>query len=325
MRTPFEIFTLLGERLSDFGISPHSKRVIAEAIEANPWFTEEDILHAVGAIRHDMLYHETLCQWLLEYRAVQEPKDVAVIMAGNIPLVGFNDLLCVIAIGHRCHVKTSSKDSILMRYIIDELKAIEPETPIYDYSSKRHYDMAIATGGEEANRYFRDHFMGTRTLLRSSRHSLAILDGHETTKELEGLTRDITLYSGLGCRSVSMLMLPRGYDVKLPECKAVNPKLEHNLRTMRALMTMQGKSFRDQGGYLMVESHDFPTPLATVAVCYYDDLESVEQWITKNREAIQCVVSHIDIEGAVPFGHAQRPTLWDYADGVNTLDFLLND
>ena len=322
MRRAFEIFTTLGDRLCDFGISTRSLRIIAEATAANPWFTEEDIIHAVRAIRYDMLGHDPLGRWLKEYIPVQEPKDVAVIMAGNIPLVGFNDLLCVIASGHRCHIKPSSKDSVLMRYIVEELRNLEPEIPIYDDSSERHYDMAIATGGEDANRYFRDHFMGTRTLLRSSRHSLAILDGKESAKELEALNNDITRYSGLGCRSVALLMLPRGYDVTLPMCKVANPKLNANIRTMRALMTMQGRRFKDQGGYLMVEGQEFPTSLATVSLCYYDDIESVKHWIAEHSEAIQCIVSHADIEGVIPFGCAQRPTLWDYADGVDTMAFL---
>ena len=317
-----ELFATLGERLATLGTTPEGEAVILKAMEANPWFTREDILHAVEAIRHDMLTAKSLSEWLDGYTPVESAKDVAVIMAGNIPLVGFNDLLCVVASGHRCHIKPSSKDSVLMRYVIEELQAIEPTIPIYDYSSERHYDMAIATGGEDANRYFREHFMGTRTLLRSSRHSLAILDGTENQEELEALNRDITRYSGLGCRSVSMVMLPRESDITLPMCKAANPKLEGNIRTMRALMTMQGKKFHYQGGYIMVPSSKFPTSLATVSLCYYDDIESVKHWIEAHREEIQCVVSHADIEGVVHFGHAQRPTLWDYADGVDTMRFL---
>lgn len=322
MRDTIDIFTTLGRRLATLGTTPQGEELMAKAIEANPWFTRRDILHAVEAIRHDMLAEAPLSEWLRDYPPTAEPKEVAVIMAGNIPLVGFNDLLCILASGHRCHIKTSSKDSVLMHHVIEELRSIDCDIPIYEYSPERHYDMAIATGGEDANRYFRDHFMGTRTLLRSSRHSLAILDGTESHEELEALNSDITRYSGLGCRSVSMVMLPRESDITLPMCKTANPKLEGNIRTMRALMTMQGKRFRDQGGYLMIESSTFPTSLATVSICYYDDLESVRQWIAENREGIQCVVSHADIEGVVPFGQAQRPTLWEYADGVDTMAFL---
>ncbi len=322
IRDSIELFATLGERLATLGTTARGEALIAEAIETNPWFTRHDIIHAVDAICHDMLLPTTLGEWLGRYTPVQSPKDVAIIMAGNIPLVGFNDLLCVVASGHRCHIKPSSKDSVLMRHVIAELRAIEPNIAIYDYSAERHYDMAIATGGDDANRYFREHFANTRTLLRGSRHSLAVLDGTESTEELEALTRDITLYSGLGCRSVSMIMLPRGCNVTLPMCDVVNSKLRGNIGSMRALMTMQSKMFSDQGGYLMVESNVFPTSLATVSLCYYDDLESVRQWIAENREGIQCIVSHADIEGVVPFGHAQRPTLWDYADGVDTMAFL---
>lgn len=322
MIATLEIFTTLGSRLATLSTTPEGEAIIAKAIADNPWFTRDDILHAVEAIRHDMLSRESLSRWLDSYRPVDSPQDVALIMAGNIPLVGFNDLLCVIASGHRCHLKPSSKDSVLMRYIVGLLRDIEPSVPIYDYSPERHYDIAIATGGEDANRYFREHFANTRTLLRGSRHSLAVLDGRESSEELEALSRDVSRYSGLGCRSVSMIMLPRGCDIELPKSECVNHKLGGNIRTMRALMTMQGKSFRECGAYLVVESREFPKSLATVSLCYYDDWSSVKGWIEEHREEIQCIVSHTDIEGSVPFGCAQRPTLWDYADGVDTMKFL---
>lgn len=322
MRDTIDIFTTLGRRLATLGTTPQGEELMAKAIEANPWFTRRDILHAVEAIRHDMLAEAPLSEWLRDYPPTAEPKEVAVIMAGNIPLVGFNDLLCILASGHRCHIKTSSKDSVLMHHVIEELRSIDCDIPIYEYSPERHYDMAIATGGDEANRYFRDHFANTRTLLRGSRHSLAILDGTESTEELEALSKDITLYSGLGCRSVSMVMLPKGCNLSLPQCEVANRKLESNIRTMRALMTMQGRRFGDHGGYLSVESQEFPTSLATVSLCYYDDIEYVIGWIDRRRDGIQCIVTHTDIEGGVPFGQAQRPTLWDYADGVDTMAFL---
>jgi hypothetical protein len=183
--------------------------------------------------------------------------------------------------------------------------------------------MAIATGGDEANAYFRQHFEGTRTLLRGSRHSVAVLDGAESDEELQGLWNDITFYSGLGCRSVSMLFVPEGRDVVLPKREAANPKLRNNLRQRRALYAVQRRDVRDYGAFIALEQEAFPTSLAEVAVRRYRDVEEVRTWLAEHRDGVQCVVSHLAIEGCVPFGRAQYPLLMDYADGVDTMKFLL--
>lgn len=323
MRSITNIFITLGERLREFGHSETSRAVISSAVEANPWFTERDIISAVEAIRCEMLDSVKLETWLGGYPTATSPKRVAIIMAGNIPLVGFFDLLCVLCCGHEAHIKPSSKDRVLTQYIIDTLRSIEPIIPIYDYDTTERYDMVIATGGEEANRYFESHFAYTKRLLRGSRHSVAVLDGMESSEELEGLFKDITAYSGLGCRSVSMLFIPKGYDIALPKRDAENPKLRRNIASMRALYTIQGRSFGDYGAFLTSEGTTFATNLANVVVQRYNDIAEVRAWLAEHREEIQCVVSHLDIENAVAFGKAQHPKLSDYADGVDTMEFLV--
>lgn len=319
MQHPIDIFATLGDRLKGFGNDDITHKVIDEAIAANGWFTRDDILRAIDAICSEMLVRERLEEWLSHYPIATEPKRVAVIMAGNIPLVGFFDLLCVIAAGHTCCVKPSSKDRVLMHYVIGLLREIEPAIRIEDYNATDHYDMAIATGGDDANAYFREHFASTRTLLRGSRHSIAILDGTESHEELRGLYTDITSYSGLGCRSVSMLFVPRGYTPKF-ECQAAhNPKLQRNVQSMRATLTIEGVEHHDCGAFLMCKGDGFSNSLAIVTLREYDDIEDVREWISDNKEVIQCVVSHSDIA----FGRAQYPALTDYADGVDTMRFLL--
>lgn len=319
MQHPIDIFATLGDRLKDFGNDNATRKVIDEAIAANGWFTRDDILRAIDAICSEMLVRERLEEWLAHYPIATEPKRVAVIMAGNIPLVGFFDLLCVIAAGHTCCVKPSSKDRVLMHYVIGLLREIEPAIRIEDYNATDHYDMAIATGGDDANAYFREHFASTHTLLRGSRHSIAILDGTESHEELRGLYTDITAYSGLGCRSVSMLFVPRGYTPKF-ECQAAhNPKLQRNVQSMRATLTIEGLEYHDCGAFLMCKGDGFSNSLAVVTLREYDDIEDVREWIKDNAEVIQCVVSHSDIA----FGRAQYPALTDYADGVDTMRFLL--
>ena len=318
-----EIFVALGERLANFGDDEHSNRIIEDALAANGWFTRADILRAVDAIRSEMLYREVLSKWLNNYTATAEPKRVAVIMAGHIPLVGFFDLLCVLAAGHECHLKPSSKDSVLMRYVVEQLRDIGKDIAIFDYSADATYDMAIATGGDDANLYFREHFAGTRTLLRGSRHSIGVLNGAESAEELRALYNDITAYSGLGCRSVSMLFVPRGYVPNFERGVAENIKLRRNVQAMRATLTIEGAEFYDSGAFIMRRGEDFAQSLAVVTLKEYADIADVKAWINTNAEYIQCVVSNCGIEGSQPLGRAQYPALMDYADGVDTMRFLL--
>lgn len=318
-----EIFVALGERLANFGDDEHSNRIIEDALAANGWFTRADILRAVDAIRSEMLDRDVLSKWLNNYTATAEPKRVAVIMAGNIPLVGFFDLLCVLAAGHECHLKPSSKDSVLMRYVVEQLRDIDKDIAIFDYSADATYDMAIATGGDDANLYFREHFAGTRTLLRGSRHSIGVLNGAESAEELRALYYDITAYSGLGCRSVSMLFVPRGYVPNFERGVAENIKLRRNVQAMRATLTIEGAEFYDSGAFIMRRGEDFAQSLAVVTLKEYADIADVKAWIKTNAEYIQCVVSNCGIEGSQPLGRAQYPALMDYADGVDTMRFLL--
>ena len=323
MKHIVDIFSALGEQLTRFGGDENSNRIIEEAIAANGWFTRVDILRAVEAIRVEMLDRAKLESWLNNYTKSAQPKRVAVIMAGNIPLVGFFDLLCVLAAGHECHLKPSSKDSVLMRYIVEQLRDIDPNIAIYNYSADAAYDMAIATGGDDANAYFREHFTGTRTLLRGSRHSVAVLNGKESAEELRALYNDITAYSGLGCRSVSMLFVPQGY-IPAFECGvAENAKLKRNVQAMRAMLTIEGAEFWDAGAFIMRRGEDFAQSLAVVTIREYAYIENVKAWLNSNVEHIQCVVSNLGIEGSQPLGRAQYPALMDYADGVDTMRFLL--
>ena len=323
MKHIVDIFSALGERLTRFGSDENSNRIIEEAIAANGWFTRVDILRAVEAIRVEMLDRAKLESWLNNYTKSAQPKRVAVIMAGNIPLVGFFDLLCVLAAGHECHLKPSSKDGVMMRYIVEQLRDIDPNIAIYNYSADAAYDMAIATGGDDANAYFREHFTGTRTLLRGSRHSVAVLNGKESAEELRALYNDITAYSGLGCRSVSMLFVPQGY-IPAFECGvAENAKLKRNVQAMRAMLTIEGAEFWDAGAFIMRRGEDFAQSLAVVTIREYADIEDVKAWLNGNAEHIQCVVSNLGIEGSQPLGRAQYPALMDYADGVDTMRFLL--
>lgn len=318
-----DILSALGERLRLFGSDSESQRCIAMAIESNGWFTERDLCRAVEAIRTEMLDRDLLTSWLSGYTPVSVPKRVAVIMAGNIPLVGFFDLLCVVASGNECHIKPSSKDRVMMDYVVGLLREIEPAIPIFEYDPDARYDMAIATGGEEANRYFRSHFAGVRSLLRGSRHSVAVISGRESEAELRGIAEDITSYSGLGCRSVSMLFVPRDFRLDSLALSGDSGKRHNNYVAVRAMLTMQRREFVDCGAFLCIGQSTFPSALSCVAYSRYDDLSQVEQWLSEHDEELQCVVSTVvSHPRRVLPGRAQYPALGDYADGVDTMSFL---
>ena len=232
MKSAIELFSALGRRLADFGGDAPTQEVAERACRANGWFTPADVRRAVAAIADDMLRRDRLETWLAPYPVpVAVPRRVLVVMAGNIPLVGFFDLLCVLAAGHRCLVKPSAKDRVLTEYVVGMLRELDPEVPVGFYDGSSPVDAVIATGSDNANRYFRTQYAGIPALLRGSRQSVAVLSGRETEAQLEGLADDIWAYSGLGCRSVSLLFVPEGYDLRL-RMPAVNEKYRNNYRLL---------------------------------------------------------------------------------------------
>lgn len=320
-------FVELGNRLQSFGNDEYTLQIIAEACAANKWFTHTDIYRTVEAIREQFLNREKLQCWLSHYNIEQvTPKRVAIIMAGNIPLVGFFDLMCVLMCGHTALVKPSSKDKILTEYIISELKAISPALPIESYDPNDQCDMVIATGGDSAATYFESKYATTPSLIRGSRHSLAVLSGNEETADWEALSHDIFTYSGLGCRNVSLVMLPRGAELRLPEPDSVNEMYRGCYLSSRALMMMTQQPHTDLGYALAVEREGFSDNISCINYCYYDSIEQVEQWLAENDDKIQCIVSRaITHPRRVDFGRAQYPTLFDYADGVDVMKFLTSN
>ena len=321
MNRLIEIFSELGRRLVGFGSDEPTQKVIAEAMAENEWFSAEDILMAVDAIRQGFLDEEKLRRWA-EHYSPTEQRRVAIIMAGNIPLVGFFDLLCAVIAGHRVAIKPSSKDRVLMNFVVEELRAIEADIPIEQYDPATEYDMVIATGGDEAARHFSRRYAHYPTLIRGSRHSVAVLAGDESEEEIKALQRDIFSYNGLGCRSVSLVMLPLRAELTIRPPK-MNRMYRGNYRHTRAMMALTAQAFKDLGECIAMERREFPQQISCVNYCYYDSLQEVEQWLWEMDEKIQCVITRaIDHKRAVGFGRAQYPTLWDYADGVDVMKFL---
>jgi len=250
-------------------------------------------------------------------------------MAGNIPLVGFSDLLCTLFSGHAAIVKLSRKDRVLMEYIIDILKDIDSDIPISHYDGQKDIDALVAMGGNNAVRIFRERFKEIPVLLRDSRFSAAIIDGTETPDEISGLANDIAAYCGLGCRNVGFLFVPVGYDVqslcrKIHCIEHMNDKIMNGYRQRKALLTITGMAFIDCGDRVFVECGDFPQAISQVNYMFYKSKSDIKEWLSKNDSEIQCVVGHFEHPRAVGFGLSQRPGLADYPDGRDTMQFLLS-
>lgn len=330
-----DIFSLLGERLSGFGETPESVVVIEKACEKNPWFTTGDITEAVHAIRDEMLRAELIEPWLNKYKPDAAAKKVGVIMAGNIPLVGFFDMMCVLASGHACYVKPSSKDTALMVYVISLLKEIwsdiETNVPLYYYNDQP-IDAVIATGSDNSNRYFKSMFGDIPSVLRGSRYSAAILTGNETKAQLDGLAKDIFMYSGLGCRNVCKLFVPLGYDLsklvdQLSDYKNINPKYLNNLKQRIAVLAMNDENIYRGGHFILREDDGFPVAISEITYARYASIHSAIKWLKSNDSKIQCVVCDTEnIEElpprAISFGRSQYPGLSDYPDDIDIMDFL---
>ena len=323
MENAIGLFSRLGCRLRGFGDDARTREVIGRACRENGWFTPADICRAVAAVADGMLRRDALAEWLAPYPVpVAEPRRVLVVMAGNIPLVGFFDMLCVLAAGHRCLVKPSAKDTVLMEYVIGLLRGIDPQVPVEFYDGSTSPDAVIATGSDNANRYFRAQYAGIPALLRGNRQSVAVLGGRETPAQLTALADDIWAHSGLGCRSVSLLFLPEGYDLQLrmPE---VNVKYRNSYRQQKALLTMGGQPFRDLGAAVAVEERAFPAALSRINYSFYKSPAEVGAWLAAHDAGLQCVVSEcIACRRRVDFGHAQSPGLTDYPDDRDVIEFL---
>ena len=337
-----EILAELGRRLGDNcesaahgGGLPDS--VMECAVAGNPWFTAVDVRRAARNIASDMLSREALSKWLSRYPAlpVPDPKNVLIIMAGNIPFVGMQDLICVLAAGHRAIVKPSSKDSVLMSWVVSQLLDIAPGVPVTIIRELSIIsDAVIAMGGNEAVAAIREKYAGVPMLLRGNRSSLAVLDGTESAVELAALADDVLSYSGLGCRNVSLLFVPRGYDfAKLQNAlsqreMALNLKYRNNYCQARAMLRMNGTPHIDAGSCLLIEEKDFPANISVVNYVFYDTLHEVKDWVDGHTAEIQYIATNINNYQLsiinYQLGQAQHPSIADYPDRRDTMKFLLS-
>ncbi len=331
-----KIFSTLGALLRDhfnFNTSAFDEELntlIEKQYFLNPWFTPANVRFAINSIAKELTV-ENLTEWTSRYPALAgeiSPVRVAVIMAGNIPLVGFHDFLSVLISGNRIIAKASSKDSELIKYMAALLCRLEPRFNEYiefNDGMLNEFDAIIATGSDNSSRYFDYYFGKYPNIIRKNRNSVAIVSGEESNEEIDRLGDDIFSYFGLGCRNISKIYLPSGYDLAklFIRWESLSDVINHskygnNYDFNKAIYLVNREPFLDTGFLLLREDHHLHSPVAVLHYQFYNSPGEVAQELVSQSEKIQCVVG----KGNIAFGNAQSPKLWDYADGIDTLEFL---
>ena len=337
-----ESFVLLGEKLQSFltpGLTDSKdNNILVNAEKLNPWFIPKFSIEAIKAISKS-LSKENLYNWIQAYPKLaatnSKPKNIGVIMAGNIPLVGFNDLLCTLIAGHKFIGKPSSKDGGLMNYIINTLITVNTkfrERIKIEEDLLKDIDAIIATGSDNSSRYFEYYFSKYPHIIRKNRNSVAILSGDETEQEISDLADDVFLYFGLGCRSVSKLFVPDRYDFvsffKTLECYNFvynHNKYANNYEYNKAVFLMNKVKHLDNGFILVKEDNNYSSPIGVLFFEHYSDPKVLSSRLNNDKDQIQCIATNIEsFNDSVPLGKTQYPELTQYADNVDTMSFLLN-
>lgn len=308
--------------------------LILFSVNHNGWFTTEQVIHAIDSWAQ-ALTAENLDTWTSAYTFGEEPlKRVGMILAGNIPLVGFHDFISVLLTGNIAVVKLSSNDQKLLPFLAEYVIKVAPEfAERIDFVENRleNFDAVIATGSNNTARYFEYYFDKYPSIIRKNRNSVAVLDGTETEEELIALGRDIFTYFGLGCRNVSKLFVPEGYnfDAFFKAMYAFKDlimyeRYSNNYDYNKAVFLMSAFKLLDNGFMTIKEDTAYASPISSVFYEYYTDLEVLKTQFETDAAKIQCIVSKNLVPESIPFGKTQQPELWDYADGVDTVAFLLN-
>jgi len=302
--------------------------------EFNGWFTKENVLKSFESWSH-ALSMENLHTWTSKYifDKNKNPKNIALIMAGNIPLVGFHDFLSVLICGHNVVVKLSSNDQQLLPLIAKFLEHYDPyfkNKITFTNEKLTGFDAVIATGSNNTARYFEHYFGKYPNIIRKNRNGVGIITGNETKEELELLGDDIFQYFGLGCRNVSKLFVPKNYNFDvlfnaLYKFKTIKnyKKYENNYDYNKAVYLMSLFDFLENGFVMLKEDKGNASPIATLFYEYYDSFNDLLARFRSESEEIQCIACNENVVDFVNFGQTQQPKLWNYADNVDTLDFLL--
>jgi len=309
------------------------KHQIKLAIEHNGWFTEKTILFSIESWSK-ALTESAINKWVSKYNFnIECPKTVAIIMAGNIPLVGFHDFLSVLISGHNVLVKQSSNDKHLLPLLAKYLEIVEPDFKgkiKFTEQKLENFDAVIATGSDNTARYFEYYFKDKPSIIRKNRNSAAVLSGNETSEQLEALSDDIFRYYGLGCRNVSKLFVPQAYnfDTFFNAVYKWHPiineaKYANNYDYNKAVYLMSEFDMLENGFLMIKQDESYASPIATLFYEYYDSKANLKEKLKADADKIQCIVASEFSNSEIAFGETQKPQLWEYADNVDTVEFLL--
>ncbi len=324
-------FNILGNKIDNLS-AEERERIYDQTRNLNPWFVAESIDLALAGISH-FLKEENLTTWVSSYNFPEEKnKKVGIAMAGNIPLVGFHDYLCVLISGNQLVIKLSSQDAYLLPAITTWLVEIEPRFADRIHFEERlnNVDAMIATGSDNTSRYFEYYFRNIPHIIRKNRSSIAILMGEEDSAHLTELGKDVFSYFGLGCRNISKIFVPEGYEfIKLLDSwdgyKEIihHHKYGNNYDYQKSILLVNKVPHLDNGFLLLTQNEQLVSPISVMYFETYSTQNDLMRKIKIQKEKIQCIVSAKGwFDGSVPFGKAQLPELSDYADGIDTLEFL---
>ena len=336
-----ELLAELGRYLKTNLDDPALQQVIHQSWMENKWFVKENTEQALLAIAHQMLDESLLQQWAAHYalHSSNHPeKNIGIVMAGNIPLVGFHDWLCVFVAGERARVKLSTKDRLLLPFLVQLMGQWEPISREYTYFCSEQeplkgFDAVIATGSNNTARYFEQYFAAYPHIIRQNRNSVAILNGSETTEDFRELGKDIFSYFGLGCRNVSKLYVPNGYSFDslletLHEYRelANHDKYRNNFDYNMTLFLLNNLPFLHNGCLILRAEESIPARIASVHYSSYENETELVQELLSHQDQIQCVIGKKQIGpvSVIHFGQSQAPTLSDYPDGVDVMAWLTN-
>ncbi|EAP86098.1 acyl-CoA reductase [Croceibacter atlanticus] len=337
-----EAFSELGKFLEQFFNDSNTKddefsQRLATEIEAavhyNGWFTKNNVRFSLQQWQL-ALTEDNLSAWLKNYDInTKVPKTIGLILAGNVPLVGFHDVLSVLVTGHNVLIKYSSNDQRLLPLLLEKLKAINSKYNERIKTAKdqlKGFDAVIATGSNNTSRYFNYYFKNVPSIIRKNRHSVAILTGEESPEQIQLLANDIFRYYGLGCRNVSKLLVPEGYNFNtffeniMNWSEVINDnKYANNYDYNKAVYLMSGANMLDNNFVLLKEDNGFSSPIGVLFQDSYKNLEELEEILAEEKDNLQCVVSNNLQPQHIYFGETQHPKLWDYADNIDTVEFLL--
>ena len=313
------------------------EQAVIDSSNYNGWFIENNVRCMLASIG-ESLSKSNIEKWIKPYKEGLENSKkgitIGVVMAGNVPVVGFHDFLSILISGNKILAKLSSDDNKLLPIIAELLIDIEPffkEMIQFTDSRLTDFDAIIATGSNNTSRYFEYYFGKYPNIIRKNRNSIALITGNETNEELQNLSKDIFMYYGLGCRNVSHIMIPEGYDMNnmlrilsLNEEVTINHKYFNNYEYNKAIYLVNSKKHFDTGNLLLTEDASYSSPVSVIHLSYYNNTKLASRLLDANSSEIQCVVTALDtIKNSVRLGHSQSPQLWDYADGIDTMQFLI--